>query len=631
MVIYSKFNVPSNLHRGKSSFIVHLPPVIMLSQVQHYIAKINHLLTNQPPQSIMNDRTPHQSTAASTPKVLYLPSAQAEPVDLTPSRTHSVAIASSLPKQPEMSTMPNVPAKEQERLLLVPNLSASEPTKAQFLELLQQGNLLFQQGQLEAAISAYRQALQLDSNSVEAHQYLAQALSSQGNLEEAAVCYRRAIELVEAKKTLSVDDRNNTTSKIEDSTIEDGNANDHVDEPLPWFEEAAFHLQQGKAQCNLKNWDAAISACQQAIQFMSPKTAEAFHILGQAHQGKGNLDEAKRFYNQALRLQPKVAEVYAYLASVYTEQQDLPKALECYKQAIGLKPDFAGAYWAMGDLWQRLGDRGQATNCWYQALQLEPDWGTAREHWRLGIALTEQGKLDEAVVSFTQAIRFESTFAEAYHNLGIVLGKQGKWQDSLRWHRQAVEHDAENPQLLAGLGRALVALEHWEEASSAYQRITQLNLGGEGYAIFQHALTQLEYCQRAVVAKSYYHMGEGLSQQEKWQEAISCYRQAAERNPKSAQIHAGLGKALAKLDQWDAAVAAYQQAMELAPDRTEYYLEFGDVLIRREQLQKRQQTARQTDFQLNKLHANAKLSSSQKVEVKESKLHNLEKPEFTLL
>lgn len=646
MAIHSNLSARSNLPPGNNRFIVHLPPVVMLSQVQHYLAKINHLLANQPLQSNMDDRTLHQTTASSTPKILYLPCAQAEPVDLPPSQTQSSVASDSikqlqwhqrdsldpLQRQPAM-TAAHVGVKEQEKLVLLPNLAASEP-KAKFPELLQQGTSLLQQGRLDEAITTYREALQLEPNSVEAHQHLAQALSSQGNLEEAAVCYRRAIELT-ALENASGNNQNNSVTETKNSTVDDNEqVNAHVDEPLPWFEEAAFHLQQGKAQCNLKNWDAAISACQQAIQLMGPRTAEAFHILGQAYQGKGRLDEAKRFYSQALRLQPKLAEVYAYLASVYTEQQEFSKALECYKQAVALKPDFAGAYWAMGELWQKLGDRGQATGCWYQALQLEPDWGTAREHWQLGTALTEQGKLDQAVLSFTQALRFDPTFAEAHHNLGIVLGKQGKWQDSLKCHRQAVDHDPKNSQLLAGLGRALVALEQWEEASSAYQQITQLNLSGaQGYAVFQHALTQLEYCQRAVVARSYYHMGEGLSQQERWQEAISCYRQAAERNPKSAQIQASMGKALAKLEQWDAAVAAYQQAMELAPDKTEYYLEFGDVLIRREQLQKRRQhDSNQANSHANRPHSRVKQLSNQNIGVKEeTKVRDLEKPEFTLL
>ncbi|WNZ27429.1 tetratricopeptide repeat protein [Leptolyngbya sp. NK1-12] len=617
------------LRPPSNSLLVHLPPVIMLNQVQHYLTKINFLLANQPPQLNMNDKIPDRIHLESAPtaKTLYLPSTQAEPLNLPSSNGASVSATDHFQSASQSASQAEaaVAIKTAERLVLLPNLAASDAEHAS-RELLQQGNLLLQQGQLDAAITIYRNALQLDPTSVEAYQHLAQALSSQGNLEEAAVCYRRAIELTALTATANTLEANATANPAQNhSEIEAEASLDEAEteeeQPLPWFEEAAFYLQQGKAHCRIQNWDAAITACEQAIQLMGPKTAEAFYMLGQSYQGKGRLDDAKRSYSQALRLQPKQAEVYAYLASVYSEQQEFTKAIECYKQAISLNPKFAGAYWAMGELWQKLGNQEQATNCWYQALQLEPDWGTAREHWRLGTALTEQGKLREAILSFTQAISFDPNFAEAHHNLGIVLGKQGKWQEALKCHRQAVEQDSNNPQLLAGLGRALVALEAWEEASATYQRVTQLNLNGaQGYAVFQHALTQLEYCQRAIVARSYHHMAEGLCQQGKWQEAILCYRQAAERNPRSAQIQAGLGKALARLEQWDAAVAVYQQAMELAPDQTQYYLEFGDVLIQREQLQKQRQ------------RSNSQPTSHTPVKVQEAaKIDSTTEPTFTLL
>lgn len=605
----------------------------MRTLIQNYLFKINDLFASQFYQLKMDERKlyAYRAAAASTPKQLYLSTTQTESIYLpaVPSSEPSAHLGTTQPLG-ELNTMPSrasaqpvedstfVLVKEQSKLVLLPNLASAEAAmvsvpsaelEATPQDLLQQGQDLLQQGQLEAAIDCYRQSLQLDPDSVEAYHYLAQALSQQGNLEEAAVCYRRAIELTSLDQATQQDDNPlevapaarqkqlRVTSRQDGVAVQDAETAAEEAEAadgevaLPWYEAAAFHLQQGKAHCDLKNWDAAVTACEQAIQLMGPKTAEAYYTLGQALQGRGQLDQAKDSYSKALTLQPETAEVHAYLASVYAEQSQFKDALNCYQQAITIKPDFAGAFWGLGEVWQKLGDRNQATDYWYKALQLEPGWATAREHWRLGTALAEQGKLEQSAWSYQQAIEFDPTFVEAYHNLGIILGKQGKWQEALHYHQQAVDRDPDNAQLWAGLGRALAALEEWDQAIATYQRIIKLNLNGaQGYNVSQHALTQLEHCQKALVAKSYYTIAEGLSQQKKWQEATVFYQQAIERHPNSAQFHASLGKAFAGLEQWQEAIAAYQQAMELAPDKTEYYLEFGDILVQREQLQKKQRS-----------------------------------------
>lgn len=458
-----------------------------------------------------------------------------------------------------------------------PDAAAATPQdEALFWKHLRQGNALFQSGKTEEAIAAYHEALQFNAQSVEVYQHLAQSLSQQGNLAEAANYYRKAIEL--------------TAEEVKQRTVPasaDQPEEAEPEPPLPWYEEAAFYLQQGKAHYFRQDWDGAISACEQAVQLLGPKSAEAFHILGQALQEKGQFEKAKQSYQQALNLQPQAAEFYAHMASLHAQQQQFQEAIGYYQKAIELHPNYAAAYWEMGELWRKLGDRGQASEAWYRALQLEPSWASAKEHWRLGTALAEQDKLTQAIHCYEQAVRLDPNFAEAYHNLGVVCGKQGKWQEALRYHRRATTLKPNNVQFLAGQGRTLIALEDWNEAIACFQKVTKLNLNNtQGYPIFQHALAQIEQCQKALVAQSYYHMAENLAQQQQWQEAITCYRQAIQRWPNQAHAHASLGKALAALERWTEAIEAYQQAMELAPERTEYTLAFGDVLIRREQLQK---------------------------------------------
>ncbi len=502
--------------------------------------------------------------------------------------------------------------QERERVMLLPSLMAPAPAAdpAAAEPYFQQGKQLFGAGDIAGAVAAYRQAVALDE-SADHYQHLAQALSQQGDLAEAAGCYRKAIEL----------------TAVSDEAEPEPEPEPEPAAPIPWFEEAAFQLQQGQTHLHRKNWQAAAAACEQAVQIMSPKTAEAYSTLANALQAQGDLEAAQGYFAQALQLQPQTAELHAQMGGVYVEQKQFAEAMNSYRRAIALNPRYARVYWEMGELWKQMGDRSQATDCWYRALQLEPSWGSAREHWRLGTTLAEQNKLEQASQSYQQAIRLDPKFAEAYHNLGVILGKQGQWPEALNQHRQAVTLNPEAPQFWAGLGRALVAQEAWEEAIAAYQKVTKLNLEAGSYGIFQHALGQLELCQKAIVAQSYAHLAASLVQQQHWREAVDCYRQAIERYPNSAGQYAGLGKALAGLEQWPEAIAAYQQAMQLAPDSQDYYLAFGELLIQREQ---KQQTQKQQAVDPMHLDLKQRLRETEWVE-ESAKNGNLEADALTLL
>src|SRR5262245_3462772 len=55
--------------------------------------------------------------------------------------------------------------------------------------------------------------------------------------------------------------------------------------------------------------------------------------------------------------------------------------------------------------------------CYRQALAAQPN--LAEGHFRVGNALTRQGKFDEAFVAYRQAIGIKPDFAAAHSNLGL--------------------------------------------------------------------------------------------------------------------------------------------------------------------------------------------------------------------
>ncbi|NJK39609.1 MAG: tetratricopeptide repeat protein [Oscillatoriales cyanobacterium RM2_1_1] len=92
------------------------------------------------------------------------------------------------------------------------------------------------------------------------------------------------------------------------------------------------------------------------------------------------------------------------------------------------------------------GDFAQAELILREIIQLDPQ--SALAYNNLGIALYEQGKLDEAIASFKTALTLPnsqgtpaSSHALAPNGLGLTLQQQGKLQEAISEYKKAIAID----------------------------------------------------------------------------------------------------------------------------------------------------------------------------------------------
>ena len=82
-------------------------------------------------------------------------------------------------------------------------------------------------------------------------------------------------------------------------------------------------------------------------------------------------------------------------------------------------------------------------------------------------------------------------------------------------------------------------------------------------------------------AQTYHKLGEVLSLQKSWQEAVDAYRKAVKINPNLALAYQKLGDALVKLENWDDAICAYSRTRELKPNLPWIHQKLGDILVQK--------------------------------------------------
>ena len=180
----------------------------------------------------------------------------------------------------------------------------------------------------------------------------------------------------------------------------------------PYYADAYSNM--GNVLKDKGDLEAAIQSYKQALK-IKPDYAQAYNNMGNALKDKGDLEAAIESYKQALKIKPDYAQAYSNMGIALKGKGDLNAAISSYKQALKIKPDYAEAYNNMGSALNDKGDLEAAIESYKQALKIKPDYAEAYNN--MGIALKDKGDLEAAIESYKQALKIKPDYAEVYRNL----------------------------------------------------------------------------------------------------------------------------------------------------------------------------------------------------------------------
>ena len=112
------------------------------------------------------------------------------------------------------------------------------------------------------------------------------------------------------------------------------------------------------------------------------------------------------------------------MASSSVRKGQIDEAIRQYQEAIRLKPDYAEAHNNLGVALGGKGQMDEAIRQFQEAIRLKPDYAEA--HYNLGLALGRKGQTDEAIRHFEAALKARPDYPEAHNYLGVVFYQQGR-------------------------------------------------------------------------------------------------------------------------------------------------------------------------------------------------------------
>ncbi|TVU52650.1 MAG: tetratricopeptide repeat protein [Arthrospira sp. PLM2.Bin9] len=186
------------------------------------------------------------------------------------------------------------------------------------------------------------------------------------------------------------------------------------------------------------DYDQAIAACQKALE-LKPNWPPVYVTMGNVSQGRGQIQEAIRYYAKALEFDPNLPQAHANLGSMFYKQGQLESAIASYQKAIALKPDLTAVYVNLARALRQLGRESEALIVEQKAHQINSSTGGAIHLYNQGNQLVNEGKLEEAIALWKQAIVADPNLAEAYCQIGIIHRHQGQPKEAIPFLEKAIE------------------------------------------------------------------------------------------------------------------------------------------------------------------------------------------------
>jgi tetratricopeptide (TPR) repeat protein len=336
---------------------------------------------------------------------------------------------------------------------------------------------------LGGAIAAYREAVRLRPDFLQAHRGLRNALRSQGDVRGAQDSCRQILRLAPS----------------------DAEALRVLGELLA--EEAAALQARAEALAADGNIEGATAAYREVVR-LRPDSAQAHHALGALLVAQHDFAEAAHECREAIRLRPDFAEAHfnlgnalagaaasasataapkaafvpdvvsvplipapsspqigdeetrtqagpvrknggASASSIYRQavregnrlagRGDLDGAVARYREAVRLKPDVLEAHNNLGVALRRKGDFDAAIAAFQAAVRLKPD--AAEAHNNLAVALRSKADFPSAIVSSREAVRLNPALAPAWYNLACAYALAGDSKAAAEGLRQAIGLD----------------------------------------------------------------------------------------------------------------------------------------------------------------------------------------------
>uniref|UniRef100_UPI0037E8ECCA tetratricopeptide repeat protein 7B isoform X2 n=1 Tax=Semicossyphus pulcher TaxID=241346 RepID=UPI0037E8ECCA len=138
----------------------------------------------------------------------------------------------------------------------------------------------------------------------------------------------------------------------------------------PWMTLAQIWLHAAEVYTGMSKPTEA-SACTQEAANLFPTSHNVLYMRGQISELRGNMDEAKRWYEEALSINPTHVKTMQRLGLILHQLQRYSLSEKVLRDAVQVNSTAHDVWNSLGEVLQAQGNAAAATECFLTALELE--------------------------------------------------------------------------------------------------------------------------------------------------------------------------------------------------------------------------------------------------------------------
>ena len=172
---------------------------------------------------------------------------------------------------------------------------------------------------------------------------------------------------------------------------------------------------------------------------------------------------------------PDFQRNYLSFGSIFFLREYMGPAEESFQLALRADPSSAEALYGLGSVYLKQQKRSEARDCFDRASKLRAGYpDTLPNAWNnLGLIATQEGRTDEAIRYFQQALQLSPEHLIALDNLGNAYRQQKRWEEARETFNQALNIHVQDPEANYGIAMVYAQTNDTEHAREYLQKALQ--------------------------------------------------------------------------------------------------------------------------------------------------------------
>ncbi len=488
----------------------------------------------------------------------------------------------------------------------------SSPEKKK-LKHYNKGIEYLQKDDIESALIAFKNAIEVDSSFADAYYQLGLAYQKIREFDKAVIAFGNAA----SNDPKNVDARLQVANYYASHQRDFQKAREELEKILQDFpQNAQAYASLGSVHYAQENIDAATAALRKSLE-LEPDLIPSGIMLGRIYlrQKPPEVENARQVFQKLVQQNPKHINALLAMATFYLEAEQPDSAKEYYLKASTLDNQNVSVHLGLAEVYiaQNLADKAIAQidllkktsteefsreqNLRMRLIKgraylLKEEYGQAVSQlqnvtdylpglligqFSFGLAQAGVGNFEQAILAYKKALEIsQSTHVPSLVNLAIVYFKAGQEDDALEYVQRTLKRAPNNAEAHDLLGMIFVRQGEHEKA------LEQFSLAAQ-------------FAQKAQLSKKFsnqvrLHRMMSLLNSGKTDEAIMEIRNAIHEGHDEVELYAYLAKAYLNKGSLQDAIQYYQQTIEKDPEYLNAYVGLANIYATTEQYELAQKT-----------------------------------------